>query len=138
MAPEDDAVVEQFRLALPAAVGAPGEARHILDTRVRVPEALAGRARLLVSEIVTYRVRHGGLAPTQQIELVFMRRDDALRVELRDDGAPYQPAPTIAHAPEGVANGEWGLMIVDALSDAWGTDGDDARTTIWFELHIAE
>jgi hypothetical protein len=52
---------EEVYLTLPAALGAPAEARHIFATRVSLLPDQASKAQLLVSELVTYRVRHGGL-----------------------------------------------------------------------------
>ena len=133
----DDAILEEFSISLPAAVEASGEARHVLDSRVHVPDTQQLIAKLLLSEVITYRIRHGGLTREQRIGLTFTRLETVLRVEVKDDGSAYQPAMTVANAPEGVANGEWGLMIVDAFSHAWGSSNGDG-STIWFELLLID
>jgi anti-sigma regulatory factor (Ser/Thr protein kinase) len=124
----DDAVEEELHVTLPVANGSPAEARHLLDVRMRLPDDPAQKARLLVSELVTYRLRHGGLDLDAVIDLTVSRGADRLRVEIHDDGTAYDP-PVSAD----VADGEWALAIIDGLSDGWGMD-TGRSTTIWFEL----
>jgi hypothetical protein len=124
----DDAVEEELHVTLPVAKGSPAEARHLLDVRMRLPEDPAQKARLLVSELVTYRLRHGGLDFDEVIDVTVLRGADRLRVEVHDGGTAYDPA-TVAN----VADGEWALAIIEGLSDCWGIDRG-RTTTIWFEL----
>jgi anti-sigma regulatory factor (Ser/Thr protein kinase) len=124
----DDAVEEELHVTLPVANGSAAEARHLLDARMRLPVDPAQKAKLLVSELVTYRLRHGGLDLDEVIDVTVLRGADRLRVEVHDGGTAYDP-PTI---PD-VAVGEWALAIIDGLSDGWGIDRGRS-TTIWFEL----
>jgi hypothetical protein len=126
----DDAVEEELHVTLPVAKGSPAEARHLLDMRMRLPADPSHKARLLVSELVTYRVRHGGLDHDEVIDVTVVRGPDRLRVEVHDSGTAYDP-PTGAN----VADGEWALVIIDGLSDCWGIDSGRS-TTIWFELAL--
>lgn len=126
----DDAVEEELHVTLPVANGSPAEARQMLDARLHLPAEPAHKARLLVSELVTYRLRHGGLDFDEVIDVSVWRAGDRLRVEVHDGGTAYDP-PTAA----GVADGEWALAIIEGLSDAWGIDRGPT-TTIWFELAL--
>jgi anti-sigma regulatory factor (Ser/Thr protein kinase) len=87
-------------------------------------------AQLLVSELVTNAIRHAGLDDDDQIKLVVVAGDRALRIEVCDPGHGFEvtepnPDPT---RPSG-----WGLYLVRELSDRWGVD-QSAQTRVWFEL----
>ena len=90
-------------------------------------------AELIVSELVTNSVRHGGLRPDQEIELTVHASPHHLRVEVAEPGEGFEvtssPPPR-----QGIPTGGWGLYLVDRLSSAWGVEGGDV-TKVWFELH---
>ncbi len=53
-----------------------------------------------------------------------------VRVEVTDAGPGFAVRPRVAgQDPES----GWGLYLVDALSDRWGTERG-GRTRIWFEI----
>lgn len=81
---------------------------------------------LLVSELVTNAVRHGG--PPIELELSC---DDAHALQVRDAG-PGEPSPATADL-----DGEHGrgLAITSILSDAWGVEPTPPGKTVWFRLH---
>ena len=86
--------------------------------------------RLLVSELVGNSVRHGSEEANEDIELSIDASRDTIRVEVSDSGAGFSPLPRAADAD--MASG-WGLHLLDALSDRWGTE-QHARVCVWFEL----
>jgi anti-sigma regulatory factor (Ser/Thr protein kinase) len=111
---------------------AAGESRHALD---RLEGALDGDQldvlRLLVSEVVTNSVRHGGGRDSARIELDVTVDGDAVQVEVRDEGPGFQaPAEPEPHRDR---PGGWGLCLVDRLSDRWGV-AVNGRTRVWFEV----
>jgi anti-sigma regulatory factor (Ser/Thr protein kinase) len=114
---------------------APSRARQALRLQLEsVLEAdVLDQAMLLVSELVTNSVRHGGLRPDQEIELTVHASPHHLRVEVAEPGEGFEvtsgPLP-----PQGIPTGGWGLYLVDRLSSAWGVEGGDV-TKVWFELH---
>jgi len=114
--------------------GAPSRARRALRSELEsVLEAdVLDQAMLLVSELVTNSVRHGGLRPDQEIELTVRASPHHLRVEVAEPGEGFEPAPT-ALPRRGIPAGGWGLYLVDRLSSAWGVEGGDV-TKVWFEL----
>jgi anti-sigma regulatory factor (Ser/Thr protein kinase) len=94
---------------------------------------LLDRATLLVSELVTNSVRHGGLRPDQEIELTVEASPQHLRVEVAEPGEGFQVASGPRPRREGPAGG-WGLYLVDRLSSAWGVESNGV-TKVWFEMN---
>ena len=117
-------------------IPAPEVVAHVRSALERLdlpPEALAD-AQLLVSELVTNGIRHGGLGPEERILLTAERDPSTLRITVRDrtDGnGPLSVAGAIRPAP-GAESG-WGLFLVDQLSDAWGVERQGGAN-VWFEL----
>jgi anti-sigma regulatory factor (Ser/Thr protein kinase) len=116
----------------------PSEPRSVGEARAKVLEALNadiddGRRetlRLLVSEVVTNAVRHGGEGGPVQVHASW---NSSVRVEVVDHGDGFNPAPRSGALDE---PGGFGLFLVGALADRWGVETDD-RTTVWFELEAA-
>jgi anti-sigma regulatory factor (Ser/Thr protein kinase) len=92
-----------------------GQARDILDA-----------AELMTSELVTNCVQHAQTS----FELAIDDAERRIRVEVRDtgQGRPVRqtPAPTDRTGR--------GLLIVEAMSDAWGIEPSSAGKTVWFTL----
>jgi len=114
--------------------GAPSRARHALRSQLEsVLEAdVLDQAMLLVSELVTNSVRHGGLRPDQEIELTVQASPNHLRVEVAEPGEGFEVTPNPVPC-QGIPGGGWGLYLVDRLSSAWGVEGGDV-TKVWFEM----
>ena len=87
-------------------------------------------AELLVSEVVTNAVLHGGVnyAPVS-----VRRTTTAIRVEVTDPGHlfPAEPAAVDLETPGGL-----GLGIVDSLSSLWGVGASGDGKIAWFELDL--
>ena len=116
---------------LPVAPEAAAEARHALDDiGTGIPDSRLRDVQLLVSELVTYAVRHANLAANDVILLVFDVGDGALRVEVHDPGGGFVPT---APSPDPARPSGWGLYLVAELADRWGVDSDET-TLVWFEL----
>ena len=91
-------------------------------------EAVAETARLVVSEVLTNAVRHG-IGP---IKLRLRRSGQDLTVEVTDR-ATVVPHPR--RAEEDDESGR-GLLLVEALTDHWGTRPTDDGKSVWFTLAI--
>jgi anti-sigma regulatory factor (Ser/Thr protein kinase) len=89
---------------------------------------------LLVSELVTNSVRHGGADEDDRLELSAHRDGDRLRIEVADRGPGFDPGPALRRADDEI--GGWGLILVERLADRWGVDRDDDATVVWFELSV--
>jgi anti-sigma regulatory factor (Ser/Thr protein kinase) len=85
------------------------------------------RIVLAVSELTTNAVTHG----SGPIEVAMSASSDRLRVVVSDEGMgiPDMRLP----APGAGADGGWGLQLVDALVDDWGTERRAPRIIVWFE-----
>ena len=84
---------------------------------------------VLVSELITNAVRHGGADERQTIVVHVAIAPHVLRVEVCDQGQGFvTPAVPRPH-PEGGGNG---LVLLARLSSTWGVASDD-RTCVWFE-----
>lgn len=90
--------------------------------------AAASEAQLLVSELATNAVLHAGTP----IRLSILRDDSSIRVEVRDDD-PSLPE-TNGTMPPPTATGGRGILLVEAIAQAWGVNHNEKGKTIWFEL----
>ena len=105
--------------------------------RVLVGELLTGRldelafleVAVLVSELVTNAVRHGGADEAQTIIVHVAIAPDVLRVEVCDQGPGFTPPDDPLPRPEGGGNG---LVLLSRMSSSWGVAGDEG-TCVWFE-----
>jgi anti-sigma regulatory factor (Ser/Thr protein kinase) len=93
-----------------------------------VGREMVDTTRLLVSELVTNGILHGGTAEPVRVSLRF--DDSGLRVEVADCGPGFVPKPRAIGSEE--LNG-FGLFLVERLADRWGVERND-RTHVWFEL----
>ncbi len=108
-------------------------ARHsVLSRGAALSPAASGDLALLVSELVTNAIQHGGADPTRHIEITLSAWDQRVRVEVCDPGADTA-ASTDRLTPEG----GWGLVLVDQLSERWGRERTAAGGSVaWFELSL--
>jgi anti-sigma regulatory factor (Ser/Thr protein kinase) len=134
--PGDRTMVEQrseLTLALPNNDRAPGLARRELASFARgadLHEQEHDVLRLLVSELVTNAVRHGGAAGRQKIGLCVRSSNATIRIEVSDHGVGFE-LPKSPPVPG--AEGGYGLLIVDRLCSRWGTK-HNGTSLVWCEL----
>lgn len=116
------------RTTLPADPVSAGLARRFLQTRLREWGVyhLTDTATLLVSELVTNAVLHA----RSETMLSLGYDDGVLRVEVADSSLVGIQRRTYAYD---AATGR-GLVLVDALSTAWGTIATEEGKAVWFEL----
>ncbi len=87
-------------------------------------------AELLVSELVTNGVRHGGPPIVLRIECI-----GAIRLKVSvSDGGPKDPAERSSGPDDESGRG---LRLVDYISDEWGVDHHASGKTVWFTLVAA-
>ena len=126
---EDTTVERQAGKTFAHGENAPAEARRFAReclhawhlAEMDVPILLA------VSELTTNAVIHG----SGPIDVAMDATTDLLRVTVSDDGTgvPARRRPD----PRDAAVGGWGLQLVDAVADHWGTDNRHGRTSVWFD-----
>lgn len=105
-----------------------GRARQFTQDRLAGwgADDVAENAVLVVSELVTNAITHGG----STCRVVLRWGDGSLRIEVFDFGTGT-PEP---QAPSTVRPGGRGLMIVSSLATAWGIDPSDEGKVVWAEL----
>jgi anti-sigma regulatory factor (Ser/Thr protein kinase) len=122
------------RVLLPR-LGAGAAARREI---VALPICQEARAQLalLVSELVNNAVLHADTAAECQVSLKVRLRSGRVRVEVSDSGPGFD-APALL-SPDPLAGGGRGLLIVAALSDAWGVLRGPKGCTVWCEVLVEE
>ena len=119
---------------LPMQRTAPAQAREFARRSGCTDHALEvlDDALLLISELVTNSVLHGG----PPIVLAIDCDGGGLHVRVRD-GAPAAPVPRVAGAD--AENGR-GMSLVELISDTWGVapvaDQHGLGKEVWFELRL--
>jgi anti-sigma regulatory factor (Ser/Thr protein kinase) len=125
---------ESIQLALDSSLEAGRVARvAIADGYPSLPEPMRTDLMLLVTELVTNAVRHGGDRGDLPIRLEVERDDGRVHVEVEDPGNTFMPPPAIL---TGDSAGGWGLFLVDQVADRWGVSPASAGTCVWFELAV--
>jgi anti-sigma regulatory factor (Ser/Thr protein kinase) len=118
-----------------------GGPRAPLSARAKLSETFVDRLggpvvdnmRLLVSELVTNCVVHGGAGGAGRITVRTAVGAESVRTEVCHDG-PAFTAPT--HDPDLTSPGGLGLFLVEQMSHSWGID-EATETCVWFELCLA-
>lgn len=122
---------------LTAAVDLPSVPRSVPAARRVVTQLLTAwaaegyrdDAALLVSELVTNVVRHVAGEAAMTVEVHLTRA--ALHVAVVDGStAPAAPRPR-------AADGGYGLRLVAAVADRWGSEEHVRGKRVWFELRTA-
>lgn len=119
-------------VTLDAAPAAAGLARQLLADACRsaaLPAHLSEDAVLLISELVTNVVIHGGA----QARVSVTTDDGGVRVDVSDDGRGRPQIP----APDPLAEHGRGLLLLEACATCWGVHDNHPGKTVWFELHTS-
>ncbi|MFD5103130.1 ATP-binding protein [Streptomyces albidochromogenes] len=90
---------------------------------------LTDAAELALTELVANVVRH---VPGRHCTLLILRRPGGLRVEVADR-CPRPASRTAGTGDDGLAETGRGLLLVEAVTDRWGTVSVPGGKTVWFE-----
>ena len=125
--------VQSLDLTLPPEPGSVAEARsRVLDAvGPEIGDGPSETLRLLVSELVTNAVRHGGRDEPVEIHAKW---NSEVRVEVVDHGDGFTLEPRAGDLDE---PGGYGLFLVGRLADRWGVETDDV-TRVWFVLRCGD
>jgi anti-sigma regulatory factor (Ser/Thr protein kinase) len=114
-----------------------GDVSSIAAARAMVREMTAARrgdlaavAELLVDELLTNAVEHGG----GQFSLAAAIEEERLRVVVTD---MRRSVPVTVYPPGHVLDHGRGMTIVDAMASRWGVEPLGAEKSIWFELDLS-
>ena len=105
-----------------------GDARRILG-QWQSP-ALVDDSLLVITELVENVVQHTGDGG----ELVLRRCDDTVRIEVSDT-SPCLPQQ---HPPDPRRIGGRGLLLVAAMTRAWGSRLSDGGKVVWADVPLSE
>ena len=113
----------------------PFEARTAAVSRIEdsVEEPVVATVKLLVSEVVTNCVEHGGATEADRIDLELTLRAERLRLEVSTGGPEFDHDPGLPAELE--ARGR-GLFLVDAMASDWGIRCEGGRAAVWFEVEL--
>ncbi len=103
-------------------------ARQILG-QWQTPE-LVDDTLLVITELVENVVQHTGNGG----ELLLLRRDDAVRIEVADTSFEL---PRV-YGPDPRRIGGRGLLLVAALTRAWGARPSDHGKIVWADVPLSE
>lgn len=107
--------------------------RSVLSSKVRVPAVVRHRLALLLSELVTNSIQHGGASAHEIIRVRLASTPKKVRVEVYDPGAS-NGVPRDRLETE---TGGYGLLLVDRLADGWGRkELGSGGSLAWFELDV--
>ncbi len=130
-APEPDGVPRGRVLMLAIGGGERAPVRARCALRVLIgdldPKQLA-LLELLITELVTNSVVHGGAGPLDEIGLHVAVGEDHVRVDVVDSG----PGFTQAGAPRPRDIGGLGLVLIERTARRWGIA--DGGRRVWLEL----
>jgi anti-sigma regulatory factor (Ser/Thr protein kinase) len=126
--------VKTVSFSVPGGKRAAGMARRsVLSVQVDLPSSIRHRLALLLSELVTNAIQHGGAGPHETVQVKVASSTEKVRVEVFDPGANGAPRDRLEEG------GGYGLLLVDRLADDWGRGATTSGGSIaWFELTLAE
>jgi anti-sigma regulatory factor (Ser/Thr protein kinase) len=122
----------------------PGTPESVRAARRMVREVLgeehpaAETVQLVLSELVTNAIVHSQSgAPGGTVTVALCPGPSGVLVQVRDDGGPSEPRLTgVAEDPGNGAEQGYGLLLVDALADRWGSiSSPDGRIT-WCRIGL--
>ncbi|MFE9923903.1 ATP-binding protein [Streptomyces sp. NPDC005774] len=93
---------------------------------------VADAAELALSELLAHVIRH---VPGRRCGICFLLLPGAVRAEV-SDACPRLP---VAAAQEALAEGGRGLLLIEAVTDRWGTTPDPGGRgkVVWFECEVS-
>lgn len=118
---------------VPGGTRAAGLARRsILSVEADLPNSVRHRLALLLSELVTNAIQHGGAGEHETIQVRIASAYEKIRVEVFDPG-PNGPGPRNRLGPQG----GYGLLLVERMSSQWGREkAPGGGSLAWFELEL--
>ena len=109
----------------------PASRRTVEGLDEYVGDECTDKVRLLVSEVVTNAVVHGGADVAVTLQLTMRVTSKLVRVEVTDPGGGFDASGGPPGSDREI--GGWGLVLVDKLADRWGTE-QEPQSKVWFEI----
>jgi anti-sigma regulatory factor (Ser/Thr protein kinase) len=118
---------ERIHLTISGGRDAGARARTALSALNGTLSKIRDDVRLLVTELVTNAVLHGGAGPDTPIDLTVEATPDGVRAAVEHPGRAFDPHPR----PE---EHHYGLFLVDQIADRWGVEPIAGKNRVWFEV----
>ena len=120
---------EPLLRVLPGTADSASAARLMARQLLGDTDPVAETVMLLLSELVANAIAHSRSgAPGGTVTVALCPVSAGVLVQVRDDGGPSEPC--LAKIGSDAAEHGYGLLLVDALADSWGTiAGPDCRVT---------
>jgi anti-sigma regulatory factor (Ser/Thr protein kinase) len=99
-----------------------------------LPAAVRQDVLLLLTELVTNAVRHGGVDSRRPVRVEVRRWRRLVRVEVADRGAGFSAVPSPRRPRD--EPGGWGLFLVERIADRWGVEHTSPGACVWFEIEF--
>ena len=125
-----------FSLELDGGLDAPAIARRRLVAELRdlLEESQVAELELLVSELVTNCVRHGGMRTrNDRIAVHGAMTHERIRIEVCDTGPGFEQEGVPRPRSFERGGGGLGLVLLDRISLAWGVAVEET-TCVWAEF----
>ena len=118
---------ECVNLTISGGRNAPARVRAALAALNGSLRGIREDVRLLVTELVTNAVVHGGAGPETPIEVRVKATQHGVRAEIEHAGPEFdaRPRPDEQH---------YGLFLVEQIADRWGVEPLGGRNRAWFEV----
>ena len=118
---------ECVNLTISGGRNAPARARAALAALNGSLRGIREDVRLLVTELVTNAVVHGGAGPETPIDVRVKATPQVVRAEIEHPGPEFEarPRPDEQH---------YGLFLVEQIADSWGVEPLGAKNRAWFEV----
>ncbi|MBM0275197.1 ATP-binding protein [Micromonospora tarensis] len=115
-------------LHLPARAQSPAAARQLVARQCRAwgMDAVADRAMVIASELISNAVQHAGT----DMDITVAHVAGSLRISVRDRGGET-PSSTAPALPRQMSEGGRGLPIIAALTTDWGFFSFGDGKTVW-------
>jgi anti-sigma regulatory factor (Ser/Thr protein kinase) len=122
---------DALALVLPGGVEAAFEARSAVRLLRRpIGPELLPVIELLVTELVSNSVEHGGAGADDPVRVELVISNETVRVEVSDLGPGFSPSPQPTADNDRMRG--WGLVMVDRSASRWGVR--QGGRCVWFEL----
>ena len=115
---EAHAATKTVSFWVPGGKRAAGVARRsVLSVQAGLPGGIRHQLALLLSELVTNAIQHGGAGPEETVQVRLASSPERVRVEVYDPGSNgAAPRDRVEES------GGFGLLLVDRLADDWGRE----------------
>ncbi len=114
---------------------APGEARRLIRSKLGplLSEEEAFELELLVTELVTNAVLHGGMGEGRRVGLLMRVDGEILRLEVRDSGPGFKAVERPHPRDFEQGGGGFGLVLLDRFARQWGVDRSGGAV-VWADI----